>query len=172
MNTADRKLKCFFIFFSAAIMAVICAFQPAFAGQEAKARFYLVSVGVGDSDLITLRAINTIKASDIVICGKDTEKQFAEYLKGKIILDGSRSAWRSYRKSCDKIEDPEKKASCLKSAESRGELISQIRSTITAGENGVGSGQRRPSHLRWPLPLVSQRIRGSESADHPGSQLF
>jgi hypothetical protein len=32
-------------------------------GKKGDSRFYLVSVGVGDADLITVRAINTIKRS-------------------------------------------------------------------------------------------------------------
>ena len=45
-----------------------------FAGQSAEARFYLVSLGPGDADLITLRAIDTIDKSQVIVCGEANRK--------------------------------------------------------------------------------------------------
>jgi precorrin-4 methylase len=61
--------------------------------QNAKAKrpfgtqLYLVSVGNGDPDNITLRAINTIKDSDIIFCGKRLRDKFPVLLQGKEIHD-------------------------------------------------------------------------------------
>ena len=42
-------------------------------GKKGESVFYLVSVGVGDADLITVRAIDTIKRSDVIVCREKTK---------------------------------------------------------------------------------------------------
>jgi hypothetical protein len=64
MDIYHMKTK--WILISVAMMAIITlgAFQKAQAYRQTEPRFYLVSIGVGDEDLITVRAINTLKSSD------------------------------------------------------------------------------------------------------------
>jgi len=102
--------------------------------EKGKSALYLVSVGVGDADLITVRAINTIKRSDVLVCSKKAKEKFAEYLKGKELLDSSIGSWRYYGKDCFKIKDKKKRARCEENRKKRAELISQIRSAIAAGK--------------------------------------
>ena len=130
------------VVFLSMMIAVSAAPQPAMAHRQDSNRFYLVSLGVGDADLITLRAINTIKVSDVVVCRDRTRKAFAEYLHGKTILDEALAGWRTYRKDCASITDPQQKAECQKSADSRAQLIQQIRFAIQAGKTVavLGSG--------------------------------
>ena len=104
------------------------------SAEKGKSAFYLVSVGVGDADLITVRAINTIKRSDVLVCSKKAKEKFAEYLKGKEFLDSSLGSWRYYGKDCSKIKDKKKRARCEENRKKRAKLISQIRSAIAAGK--------------------------------------
>lgn len=103
-------------------------------GAKGKSIFHLVSVGVGDIDLITVRAINTIKKSDVIVCSKKTEKKFAEYLKGKEFLDSSLGSWRYYGKDCFKIKDKKKRAKCEERRKMREKLVSRIRLQIARGK--------------------------------------
>ncbi len=124
-------------------MAFVLAAGPAtLMAQTQGGQFYLVSIGVGDADLITLRAIDTIKASDVIVCRKQTREEFGEYLKGKTFLDESQAGWRTYRKDCAAIEDARQRVECEKRAESRANLIRQIRSAVEAGKtvSVLGSG--------------------------------
>ena len=108
------------------VMVIFSAIpQKVLALQQIENRFYLVSLGVGDPDLITLRAINTIKASDVIVCRGRDKEGLSEHLKGKTILDPSKAGWRRYRKDCASIKDPEKRAECQKSAEARAQLINK-----------------------------------------------
>ena len=50
-------------------------------------RLYLVSVGIGDPDNLTLRAQRTIKSADVVFCMRFVRERFEELLHGKIIHD-------------------------------------------------------------------------------------
>jgi precorrin-4/cobalt-precorrin-4 C11-methyltransferase len=112
------------------------------SGEKGKPALYLVSVGVGDPDLITVRAINTIKKSDVIVCREKTKKRFAEYLKEKEFLDISLSGWRTYGRDCSRIEDKEKRITCEQNSEKRAKLIFGIRSAIAAGKTVavLGSG--------------------------------
>lgn len=102
----------------------------------------LVSVGVGDPDLITLRAIDTIKKADVIICRQRMRDKFKVYLDGKEILDGSMSGWRTYDQNCDGIKSEEQKSLCEQNADSREKLIAQIRAAVDAGKTiaVLGSG--------------------------------
>ncbi len=57
------------------------------AAARDKTQLYLVSVGNGNPDNITLRAVNTIKDSDIIFCRKRTRDKFPILLQGKEIHD-------------------------------------------------------------------------------------
>jgi len=132
----------FWVVLFSMVIAVSAAPRLALAHQQTENHFYLVSLGVGDPDLITLRAIETIKASDVIVCRDRNKEELAEYLKGKTILDQSMARWRGYHKDCASIEDTKERAECQKSAESRAQLIQQIRSAIEAGKtvSVLGSG--------------------------------
>jgi len=102
-------------------------------GKKGESVFYLVSVGVGDADLITVRAIDTIKRSDVIVCREKMNEKFAEYLKGKEFLDSSRG-WRYSKKDRSKLTDKEKKARSEERRKKRAELVSEIRSQIAKGK--------------------------------------
>ena len=139
IGTWSRTLV--FTTFFALIFFQMCGVSHAL-NEKGKSALYLVSMGVGDADLITVRAINTIKKSDVIVCRKETNERFAEYLKGKKFLDISLSGWRTYGRDCSKIEDKEKKITCEQNSEKRAKLISGIRSAIAAGKTVavLGSG--------------------------------
>ena len=46
-------------------------------------QFYLVGVGAGDPDLITLRAVKVIGQAQVVFCTDGIEQKYASYLLGK-----------------------------------------------------------------------------------------
>lgn len=128
MKTSQQKI--FLVVLLSIIITLAVASQIALAHQQTENQFYLVSLGVGDSDLITLRAIETIKVSDIIVCRDRTKAEFSEYLQGKTILDPSRVGWRMYRKDCDAIDDLQERTKCQRCADDRTQLIKQIRLVI------------------------------------------
>jgi precorrin-4/cobalt-precorrin-4 C11-methyltransferase len=77
------------------IMAVLMVFVVVSSGtvwdaaakEPPRTQMYLVSVGSGDTDNITLRAVNVIKDSDIIFCNKEMRDKFAILLQGKEIHD-------------------------------------------------------------------------------------
>jgi precorrin-4 methylase len=69
------------------MFAVFFLMQPLCAAVTHETQLYLVSVGNGDPDNITLRAVNTIKNADIVFCRERTRDKFPILLQGKEIHD-------------------------------------------------------------------------------------
>ena len=130
-----------------ALVFAVVLFPAVFVPQGAvmatgRGALYLVSVGVGDPDLITLRAIDTIARSDVIVCREKTQELFSSYLKGKEILDISRAGWRNYGKDCSAMQDVKARVKCEQDRKTRGELITEIRSAIDAGKTVavLGSG--------------------------------
>lgn len=82
---------------STMLLRVVCAALMFFIASSAgsyvtacsqgaqKGRLYLIGVGPGDADNITLRALNTIKGSQVVFCMGETKNKFRDILKGKEI---------------------------------------------------------------------------------------
>ncbi len=73
------------------VLPVLAFFFVAMGSQYADAgkngRLYLVSVGSGDHDNITLRAMNVIKDSEIIFCNTKMRDRFPIMLQGKEIHD-------------------------------------------------------------------------------------
>ena len=51
-----------------------------------KPRLYIIGVGCGDSELLTLDAVSYISRSDSVVCSADIQKRFSSYIGDKPIL--------------------------------------------------------------------------------------
>jgi precorrin-4 methylase len=71
------------------VLAVVSSgtVRDAAAKEPPETHLYLVSVGSGDTDNITLRAVNVIKDSNIIFCDKGIRDKFAILLQGKEIHD-------------------------------------------------------------------------------------
>ena len=99
MKIFVMKLRYIFIVFMCAVIVLICSGQNTDADEALKPKFYLVSVGVGDPDNITLRAINVIKDSDIIFCDKRIREKFAMYFDDKEIHDPGFGIFSIYGKN-------------------------------------------------------------------------
>ena len=98
-----------------------------------KARLYLVGVGPGDADLITLRAIEAIRQAQVVFCTDGIEKKFASYVQGKEVVTGYWRLFEYYGKDPAQLQGPEREA-CQRIAARRDEFISKVRRAIGEGK--------------------------------------
>ncbi len=128
---------CIFLFIS-----LMLFYGSSRAGEPTNGSFYLVSCGVGDVDLITLRALDTIEKSDVIVCREKQVSHLKNYLKNKVIIDSSLSGWRTYGKDCSQMKTDAEKTAYRKHQESRGGLIAQIRQALNNGKtvSVLGSG--------------------------------
>lgn len=49
-------------------------------------KLYIIGVGCGDTDLITLEALSAIAGSDVFVCSRDLQTRFGSYMAGKPVL--------------------------------------------------------------------------------------
>ena len=77
---------------------------PALAARPRPVQLFLVSVGSGDPDNITLRAMNTIKASDIVFCDRRMVEKFPVLLHDKEIHDPGFGIFAVYGKKREEFK--------------------------------------------------------------------
>ncbi|MBN2705921.1 MAG: tetrapyrrole methylase [Deltaproteobacteria bacterium] len=92
--------------------------------------------------MITVRAIETIRQSDIIICRPETRQEFSQYMQGKTFWNGAFREWRTYRKDCASIEDKDLRAACQHNQEVRDALAAKIRQAVKEGKtvSVLGSG--------------------------------
>jgi precorrin-4 methylase len=67
------------------LILVLALFIPG-AALAAQGNFFLVSVGCGDADNITLKAMKTIKKSEVIFCSDQMKKQWPDLFEGKTCL--------------------------------------------------------------------------------------
>jgi len=111
------------------------ALQRAVAAERAATtptRFFLVGVGPGDPDLITLRAIDTIKKADLIFCMESVEAKFTTYLEGKEVIHGYWRLFPYYGRDPSEFEGNERRE-CEQIAAKRNEFIGMVRRAIDQG---------------------------------------
>lgn len=86
MQKSIRSVQIWKIWFLVVVSGIFLCCQSSSAAP-ATTQFYLVSVGNGDPDNITLRAVNIIKDSDIIFCASRIRDKFPILLQGKEIHD-------------------------------------------------------------------------------------
>lgn len=86
-KTCNKNLSFIFKMVILFVLTFLISGQDLFAKEISKGSLYLVSVGSGDPDNITVRALNVIKDSDIIFCDKRIRDRFAVLLHDKEIHD-------------------------------------------------------------------------------------
>ncbi len=116
-----------------AIVLFSCLGLPA---QAHPTQLFLVGVGPGDPDLITLRAIATIQKADLVFCTDGIREKCGAYLADKEVVTGY---WRLFEYYGVDIETlpPEERPRAEELAKKRSEFIQRVRQAIAQGKTVV-----------------------------------
>lgn len=101
--------------------------------SERSTQLYLVGVGPGDPDLITIRAIETLKKADIVFGFEGVTQRFSDYLKDKTVIHGYWRLFPFYGQDLNSLEG-EKRKEAEELAVKREEFISLVREAVGGGK--------------------------------------
>ncbi len=103
------------------------------AAPNKATQFYLVGIGPGDPDLITLRGVKVIKAADLIFCSARLREKFVSCLKGKEVRHVSFRFFQYYGQDPAELEG-EKRRKCEELARGRNAFIAQVREAIEQGK--------------------------------------
>jgi precorrin-4 methylase len=82
----DKIVFTFTLAFLCVFLIQTCVSASNGKNQDKQGTFSMVSVGIGDPDNITIRALRTIKEADLVFSGKEERKTFEHLLTDKEVL--------------------------------------------------------------------------------------
>lgn len=116
-----------------AALASLWQAKLAFAEASPTKQFYLVGVGAGDPDLITLRAVKVIGQAQVIFCTDGIEQKYASYLQGKEVIKGYWRLFPYYGQNPAELEGEERLA-CERMAAKRNEFIAKVREAVAAGK--------------------------------------
>lgn len=103
------------------------------AAESQASRLYLVGVGPGDPDLITLRALEVIRKAQLIFCTDGIREKFGPQLAGKEAIGGYWRLFPYYGKDPATLpEDQRREAEAL--AQRRKEFTTRLRQAVAEGK--------------------------------------
>lgn len=105
-------------------------------GSAPKAAYYLVGLGPGDPDLITVRALNTIAKADVIFCNPRHAQNFKVQLSDKTVHLNRWGRVPFYGLTIDRVS-PQDREEFVRITKLRDEFIVKVREYAKAGKNIV-----------------------------------
>ena len=104
-----------------------------YAAEKQPTQFYLVGVGPGDPDLMTLRAVKVIEEADVIFCSRSSSEKLAKYLEGKTVYYDYWRLFPYYGQDPSELDGAERQE-CEQITQKRNEFITLVRQAVAAGK--------------------------------------
>lgn len=127
-STRRSFTKSFLVALAFGLIGVTAWGQPPKAGK-----LYLIGVGPGDADMMTIRALRTIEKAEIVYVSPGVAERLREYLVGKQVIEGYWQLFPYYGMKPEEVP-PEEKEAFQKIAVRRDQFIRDVRRYLGEGK--------------------------------------
>ncbi len=111
------------------------------AAPSAPGKFYLVGTGPAGPEHATLKAIDTIKKADLVLCHPELQKLFQPYLNGKKVEDPWKELWWHQGKMwimlLPGLQPEERRALVEKKMGERDKFVQRVKGLLDQGQKVV-----------------------------------
>jgi len=103
--------------------------------------FYVVGTGPAGPELATLKAVETMKNADLVLCEPGAAKRFQAYLKGKKVEDPWKELWhhqgKMWMEVLPRLQPEERRALVEEKVRQRDKFVKQMKALLAQGKNVV-----------------------------------
>ena len=103
------------------------------ASEQESTQFYLVGLGPGDPDLMTLRAARTIEKADVIFCSRRWAEKLGKYLEGKKVYYDYWRLFPYYGQDPSELQGEERRQ-CEEYNRKRDEFTSLVRKAVAEGK--------------------------------------
>ncbi|MCI5160829.1 MAG: tetrapyrrole methylase, partial [Candidatus Electrothrix sp. AX5] len=142
---------------------------------EQAGTFKVVSMGPGDGDLLTLRAVKALKDAEVVFCSAKSQKKLSSAVdfNGKEIIDGYSVLFWHYGKKCDKNAKKhfKQRMSCEEYHTKQAEFAQKVRKSVTEGKDVVMLSSGDPT-IYGPDIWALRELNELETELIPGLSAF
>ncbi len=116
--------------------------SEATSSHDASGSYTLVSIGPGDADLLTVRAVEAIQRADLVFCNPKTREKLSSVVDftGKQVEDGYGVLFRFYGRDCRRVPEAERTwhgRTCEEFHRKQAEFITMVQAAVQSGRHVV-----------------------------------
>jgi len=119
-------------------LTLMLGMAPDSGAHPHQGRFYVVSTGPAGPELATLKAIETMKNADLVLCDPRTAQKFQAYLQGKKVEDPWKELWhhqgKIWMKELSTFPPEERQAVVAEKSRQRDEFVKKMQALLKQGK--------------------------------------
>jgi precorrin-4/cobalt-precorrin-4 C11-methyltransferase len=139
-------------------------------GQPAAGHLYLVGMGPGDAELVTLKAVRILKQADRVYCFDYLKDEVARHVPGEKIVVASRGLMGRYR-GPDVKRSPELRERARRNDEAVAQFVPEVRRLVIEGKTVAFADSGDPT-LFCPWTWITDEFADLEPTVVPGLSSF
>jgi uroporphyrin-III C-methyltransferase len=112
---------------------------PGTGAPSPQGKFFVVSTGPAGPELATLKAVETMKNADLVLCDPGTAKRFQAYLQNQNVQDPWKELWvyrgKIWMKELSSFKPEERQAVVAEKSRQRDAFVKQMKNLLAQGKN-------------------------------------